>query len=183
MGSKPSCDNPDSAKRQGTIRLLQDESAFSDLLSHSMPLEEDPLDRLFNSTENRLASMLLVLGNLGQEGQAQPVIPKISQGTLAEIIDTTPSRVNFFMNKFRKLALIAYAHASHHYRWNVITSSPASRRPSALPSRKSQALRFMSSRRRMVGRPKRATTTTRTTISQASTFPVKTLCVGRAAFP
>ena len=91
--------SPDSGGSQGTIRLLQDESTFSDLLSHPIPLEEDPVNQLFNPTEKRLA-------NFEKEGQAQPVIPKISQETLAEIIGTTPSRVSFFMNKFRKLELI-----------------------------------------------------------------------------
>jgi CRP/FNR family cyclic AMP-dependent transcriptional regulator len=107
MGSKLSCKTPESHGGQGMIHMLQDAPAFSDLLSRHIPFEEEPLDRLFNSTEKRLARMLLVLANFEKEGQAQPVIPKISQETLAEIIGTTPSRVNFFMNKFRKLGLIA----------------------------------------------------------------------------
>jgi len=102
-----SCDNPDSGDGQGTIRLLQDEPTFSDLLTHNNgPFEEEPLDRLFNSTEKRLARMLFLLADFGKVGQPDPVIPKISQETLAEIIGTTRSRVDFFMTKFRKLGLI-----------------------------------------------------------------------------
>jgi hypothetical protein len=107
MSSELSGANLNSDRGQGTIHLLQDESTFSDLLSLNVQLQGDPMDALFNSTEKRLARMLLVLANLGQEGQAQPVIPKISQETLAEIIGTTGSRVNFFLNKFRQLGLIA----------------------------------------------------------------------------
>jgi CRP/FNR family cyclic AMP-dependent transcriptional regulator len=107
MSFQLSCDNPDSGDRHGTIRLLQDEPTFSDLLSHNnIPLEEEPLDKLFNSTEKRLARMLFLLADFGKEGQPDPVIPKISQETLAEIIGTTRSRVDFFMTKFRKLGLI-----------------------------------------------------------------------------
>lgn len=104
--SKPDRKSPDSAGSQGTIRLLQDGPTFADLLSHPFSLGEDPVDQLFNSTEKRLVRMLLFLADFEKAGQAQPVIPKISPETLAEIIGTTPSRVNFFMNKFRKLDLI-----------------------------------------------------------------------------
>jgi hypothetical protein len=89
------------------IRLLHDEPTFSDLLSRNAQLQGDPVDELFNSTEKRLARMLLVLANLEKERLAQPVIPKISPETLAEIIGTTGSRINFFINKFRTLGLIA----------------------------------------------------------------------------
>jgi CRP/FNR family cyclic AMP-dependent transcriptional regulator len=104
--SKPDRKSPDFAGSQGTIRLLQDGPTFADLLSHPFSLGEDPVDQLFNSTEKRLVRMLLLLADFEKGGQAQPVIPKISPETLAEIIGTTPSRVNFFMNKFRKLELI-----------------------------------------------------------------------------
>ena len=104
--SKPNRKSPNSAGSQGTIRLLQDGPAFSDLLSHPFSLGEDPVDQLFNSTEQRLVRMLLLLADFEKEDHAQPVIPKINPETLAEIIGTTPERVNFFMNKFRKLELI-----------------------------------------------------------------------------
>jgi CRP/FNR family cyclic AMP-dependent transcriptional regulator len=95
------------------IQVLHDESAFSELflahlLSRNIRLEEDLVDQLFNSSEKRLARVLLLLANFGEEGQPEPVIPKISQETLAKIIGTTRARVSFFMNKFRKLGLIDY---------------------------------------------------------------------------
>jgi hypothetical protein len=101
------CKNPNSDGGQGAIRLLHDEPTFFDLLSRNTQVQGDPVDELFNSTEKRLARMLLVLANLEKERRAQPVIPRISQETLAEIIGTTGSRVNFFINKFRTLGLIA----------------------------------------------------------------------------
>jgi CRP/FNR family cyclic AMP-dependent transcriptional regulator len=99
--------NPDLGDTQGTIRILQDEPTFSDVLSNNtISLEEDPLDRLFNSTEQRLARILFLLADLGKQGQSDSVIAKISQETLAEIIGTTRSRIDFFMTKFRGLGLI-----------------------------------------------------------------------------
>jgi CRP/FNR family cyclic AMP-dependent transcriptional regulator len=96
-----------------TIRVLHDEPSFSELflsylLSRNTRLEEDLVDQLFNSSEKRLARVLLLLANFGKEGKPEPVVPKISQETLAEIIGTTRSRVSLFMNKFRKLGLIDY---------------------------------------------------------------------------
>jgi PAS domain S-box-containing protein len=96
-----------------TIRVLREQPEFSELflsymLSRNRRLEEDLVDQLFNSSEKRLARVLLQLANFGKEGKPAPVIPKISQETLAEIIGTTRSRVSFFMNKFRKLGLIDY---------------------------------------------------------------------------
>jgi CRP/FNR family cyclic AMP-dependent transcriptional regulator len=96
-----------------TIRVLHDEPAFSEmflhyLLSRNIRIEEDLVEHLFNSSEKRLARVLLLLANFGKEGKPETVIPKISQETLAEIIGTTRSRVSFFMNKFRKLGFIAY---------------------------------------------------------------------------
>ena len=95
------------------IRLLHEEPAFSEvfvahLLSRSIRVEEDLVDQLFNSSEKRLARLLLLLANFGKEGQPEPVIAKISQETLAEMIGTTRSRVSFFMNKFRRLGFIDY---------------------------------------------------------------------------
>ena len=95
------------------IRLLHNEPAFSELLlrhllSRNIRIEEDLVDQLFNSSEKRLARVLLLLANFGKEGKPAPVIPKISQETLAEIVGTTRSRVSFFMNRFRKLGFIEY---------------------------------------------------------------------------
>jgi CRP/FNR family cyclic AMP-dependent transcriptional regulator len=95
------------------IRLLHDQPAFSELflrylLSRNIRIEEDLVDQLFNSSEKRLARVLLLMANFGKEGKAEPVIPKISQETLAEIVGTTRSRVSFFMNRFRKLGFIEY---------------------------------------------------------------------------
>jgi len=100
-------------EKQNMIRVLHDEPTFSELflahlLSRNIRLEEDLVDQLFNSSEKRLARVLLLLANFGKEGKPEPVIAKISQETLAEIIGTTRSRVSFFMNKFRKLGLIDY---------------------------------------------------------------------------
>src|SRR6476661_4484327 len=95
------------------IRILHDEPAFSEmfvahLLARTIRVEEDLVDQLFNSSEKRLARALLLLANFGKEGRPEPVIAKVSQETLAEMIGTTRSRVSFFMNKFRKLGLIDY---------------------------------------------------------------------------
>ena len=94
-------------------RLIQEQPAFSELLLHhllsrNIRIEEDLVDQLFNSSEKRLARVLLLLANFGKEGKPEPVIPPISQETLAEIVGTTRSRVSFFMNRFRKLGFIKY---------------------------------------------------------------------------
>ena len=95
------------------LRVLQDEPAFSQMfVSHilvrSARIEEDLVDQLFNSTEKRLARVLLLLANFGKEGRPEPINAKISQETLAEMIGTTRSRVSHFMNKFRQLGFIDY---------------------------------------------------------------------------
>jgi CRP/FNR family transcriptional regulator, cyclic AMP receptor protein len=95
------------------IRVLHEEASFSELflkhlLSRNIRIEEDLVDQLFNSSEKRLARVLLLLANFGKEGKPETVIPKISQETLAEIVGTTRSRVSFFMNRFRKLGFIKY---------------------------------------------------------------------------
>ena len=100
-------------EKADTVRVLHEEPAFSEmflhyLLSRNIRIEEDLVDHLFNSSEKRLARVLLLLANFGKEGKPETVIPKISQETLAEIIGTTRSRVSYFMNKFRKLGFIAY---------------------------------------------------------------------------
>ena len=94
-------------------RVLHDELAFSQMfishiLARNARVEEDLVDQLFNSTEKRLARLLLLLANFGKEGRPEPILAKISQETLAEMIGTTRSRVSHFMNKFRKLGFINY---------------------------------------------------------------------------
>ena len=100
-------------EKSSMIRVLHEEPAFSEmfvsyLLSRNVRIEEDLVDQLFNSSEKRLARVLLLLAHFGKEGKPEPVIAKISQETLAEMIGTTRSRVSFFMNKFRKLGFIEY---------------------------------------------------------------------------
>ena len=95
------------------IRVLHEEHEFSDrfiayMLARNVRVEEDLIDQLFNSSEKRLARTLLLLARYGAQGQPQKVLPKVSQEMLAEMIGTTRSRVNFFMNKFRKLGFIQY---------------------------------------------------------------------------
>jgi CRP-like cAMP-binding protein len=99
-------------KRQ-MIRLLHSQHAFSDrfiahMLIRNARLEADLVDHLFNSSEKRLARTLLLLARYGKEHQPQRLLPRISQETLAEMVGTTRSRVNFFMNKFKKLGFIEY---------------------------------------------------------------------------
>ena len=94
-------------------RVIHEEPAFAELfiahlLARNSRVEEDLVDQLFNSSEKRLARILLLLANFGKEGRPEPIIAKISQETLAEMIGTTRSRVSFFMNKFRELGLIEY---------------------------------------------------------------------------
>jgi CRP/FNR family transcriptional regulator, cyclic AMP receptor protein len=99
--------------KNAMIAVLHDEPKFSELfmaylLTRNGRIEEDLIDQLFNSSERRLARLLLLLANFGKEGSPQPITPNISQETLAEMIGTTRSRVSFFMNKFRKLGFISY---------------------------------------------------------------------------
>ena len=100
-------------EKAAIVQQLHDEPAFSELfmahlLARTIRVEEDLVDQLFNSSEKRLARMLLILANFGKEGRPDAFIPKISQETLAEMVGTTRARVSFFMNKFRKLGFIAY---------------------------------------------------------------------------
>ena len=95
------------------VRVLKDETTFSQMfvshiLTRNARVEEALVDQLFNSTEKRLARVLLMMANFGKEGRPEPVVAKISQETLAEMIGTTRSRVSHFMNKFRNLGLISY---------------------------------------------------------------------------
>jgi CRP-like cAMP-binding protein len=99
-------------EKAAVVRLLHEEPSFAELflahlLSRNIKIEEDLVDQLFNSSEKRLARVLLLLANFGKEGN-HLVVPKMSQETLAEIVGTTRSRVNFFMNRFRKLGFIEY---------------------------------------------------------------------------
>jgi CRP/FNR family cyclic AMP-dependent transcriptional regulator len=96
------------------IQVLHEENEFSDrfiayVLARNLRVEEDLIDQLFNSSEKRLARTLLLLARYGARGQPESVLPKVSQEMLAEMIGTTRSRVNFFMNKFRKLGFIQYS--------------------------------------------------------------------------
>jgi CRP/FNR family cyclic AMP-dependent transcriptional regulator len=95
------------------VRVLRDEPLFSErfmahLLKRNSRVEEDLVDQLFNSSEKRLARILLLLANFGKEGRPEPITTRISQETLAEMIGTTRPRVSFFMNKFRDLGFIEY---------------------------------------------------------------------------
>jgi CRP-like cAMP-binding protein len=99
--------------KEDITRLIHEEPAFAELfiahlLARNSRVEEDLVDQLFNSSEKRLARTLLLLANFGKEGRPEPIIAKISQETLAEMIGTIRARVSHFMNKFRKLGLIDY---------------------------------------------------------------------------
>ncbi len=100
-------------EKSAMIAVLGEEPTFSalfisHLLTRNISIEEDLVDQLFNSSEMRLARLLLLLANFGKEGKPKAVIPKVSQEHLAEMIGTPRSRVSFFMNKFRKLGFIEY---------------------------------------------------------------------------
>ncbi len=99
--------------RKSMVHALHREQSFSELfvshlLARNIRFEEDLVDQLFNSSEKRLARILLLLAHFGKEGAPETVIPKISQETLAEMVGTTRSRVSFFMNRFRKLGFVNY---------------------------------------------------------------------------
>lgn len=100
-------------KREDMVRALHDEPAFSDtflsfVLARSMRVQADLVDQLFNSSEKRLARILLLMAEFGKPGEPETLIPPITQETLADMIGTTRSRVSFFMNRFRKLGFIEY---------------------------------------------------------------------------
>ena len=104
--------------KQAMIETLHNEPTFSELfltylLARNIRIQEDLVDHLFNSSEKRLARVLLLMAHFGKEGKPEPVLPKISQDTLAEMIGTTRSRVSFFMNKFRKLGFVYYNGGLH----------------------------------------------------------------------
>lgn len=100
-------------KKEAMVRLMQEQPTFAELftaylLSRNIRVEEDLVDQLFNSSEKRLARILLLLAHVGKEEASELVVPKVSQELLADMIGTTRARVSFFMNKFRKLGLIEY---------------------------------------------------------------------------
>jgi CRP/FNR family transcriptional regulator, cyclic AMP receptor protein len=100
-------------KKESMVRVLHEEHAFSDrfikhMLARNIRIEEDLIDQLFNSSEKRLARALLLLARYGKQDKPQRVVPKISQESLAAMVGTTRPRVNFFLNKFRKLGFIEY---------------------------------------------------------------------------
>lgn len=104
--------------KQAMNDALHDEPAFSEqflayLLGRNIRIQEDLVDQLFNSSEKRLARILLLMAHFGKEGKSEAIIPKISQEVLAEMIGTTRSRVSFFMNKFRKLGFLDYNGGVH----------------------------------------------------------------------
>ena len=104
--------------KQTMIRALHDDPSFSELflaflLSRNIRIQADLVDQLFNSSEKRLARVLLLMAHLGKEGKSEAIIPKISQEQLAEMVGTTRSRVSFFMNKFRKLGFLEYNGGVH----------------------------------------------------------------------
>jgi CRP/FNR family transcriptional regulator, cyclic AMP receptor protein len=119
------------------VRVLDEEPLFSKMfmshiLARSARVQEDLVDQLFNSTEKRLARLLLLMANFGKEGRPEPVIAKISQETLAEMIGTTRSHVSHFMNKFRKLGFIDYnGHLEVH---SSLLSVVLSERPNSVKS-------------------------------------------------
>jgi CRP/FNR family transcriptional regulator, cyclic AMP receptor protein len=100
-------------EKAAIVRVIQEEPAFAGmfiahLLAHAIRVEADLLDQLFNSSEKRLARLLLLLANYGKDEKPEPILATISQETLADMIGTTRSRVSFFMNKFRKMGFIDY---------------------------------------------------------------------------
>jgi CRP-like cAMP-binding protein len=100
-------------EKAALVHVLRKDPDFAEMLlmhvlSRNIRIEADLVDQLFNSSEKRLARVLLLLANFGKTGEPQPVIPKISQETLAEFIGTTRSRVSYFMNRFRKMGFIEY---------------------------------------------------------------------------
>jgi CRP-like cAMP-binding protein len=113
-------------EKQAMIRLLHREPGFAEqflthLLSRNIRMESDLVDHLFNSSEKRLARLLLLMANFGQESKPIPIIAKISQETLAEMIGTTRSRVSFFLNRFRELGFIDYDTGTMHVHSSLVS--------------------------------------------------------------
>src|ERR1700731_4070931 len=113
-------------EKQEMIRVLHGEHAFSDrfvayMLARNIRIEEDLIDQLFNSSEKRLARTLLLLARYGKQPQPEKMLPKVSQEMLSEMVGTTRSRVNFFMNKFRKLGSIQYNNSQVHINKSLLS--------------------------------------------------------------
>jgi len=128
-------------EREEMVRVLQQEHAFSDLflkflLARSMRTQADLVDQLFNSSEKRLARILLLMAEFGKPGEPETLIPPITQETLAEMIGTTRSRVSFFMNRFRKLGFIEYNGRIrvHKSLLNVVLHDQLPERNAAMPA-------------------------------------------------
>jgi CRP-like cAMP-binding protein len=137
------------------IATLHDQADFSELfmsylLARNSRIEEDLVDQLFNSSERRLARLLLLLANFGKEARPEPIVGKISQETLAEMIGTTRARVSFFMNKFRKLGYIDYnGHLKvHNSLLNVVLYDKPESSPSDVTAQRSVGARTDSRRTR-----------------------------------
>jgi CRP/FNR family cyclic AMP-dependent transcriptional regulator len=135
-------------EKDAIVRVIHEEPAFSEMfiahiLGRTIRVEADLVDQLFNSSEKRLARLLLLLANFGKDEEPEPIIAKISQETLAEMIGTTRSRVSFFMNKFRKLGFIQYngGIAVHRSLLNAVLhdqpqiTEPKARKPSGKRAR------------------------------------------------
>lgn len=128
-------------QRAEMLRVMHEEHAFSDmflsfLIARSMRIQADLVDQLFNSSEKRLARILLLMAEFGQPGEPEKLIPKISQETLAEMIGTTRARVSFFMNRFRKLGFIEYngrIHVKKSLLNVVLHDQPSGRSPVSAP--------------------------------------------------
>jgi CRP/FNR family transcriptional regulator, cyclic AMP receptor protein len=137
------------------IRVMHEEHGFSDLflrfvLERSMRIQADLVDQLFNSSEKRLARILLLMAEFGKPGDPEQYIPKITQETLAEMVGTTRSRVSFFMNRFRKLGFIEYKGRIkvHKSLLNVILLEQSTEHsPERLPSSGTARTRSKSARR------------------------------------
>jgi len=113
-------------EKQAMVDLLHDDSEFAErflayMLSRNIRMEADLVDHLFNSSEKRLARLLLLMANFGQESKPMPLIAKMSQETLAEMIGTTRSRVSFFLNRFRELGFIDYNGDGMHVHSSLIS--------------------------------------------------------------
>ena len=150
----------DASGKSGNPAGPSDEPAFSQMfvshiLARNARVEEDLADQLFNSTEKRLARLLLLLANFGKEGRTEPILAKISQETLAEMIGTTRSRVSHFMNKFRKLGFIDYnGHLEVHNSLVsvLLADQPRTVSPNSSSQREISARPDCSPRRPLAGR-------------------------------
>ncbi len=147
-------------EKQAMIRALQEDPTFSALfltylLARTIRIQADLVDQLFNSSEKRLARILLLMAHFGKEGKPETVIPKITQETLAEMIGTTRSRVSFFMNRFRKMGFIHYDDGLHVHSslLNIVLHDEAP------PSVSTAEVQWGQARQRPAARPFQSSTT------------------------